>query len=162
MNSTFPTGDGRLTRYTLNLDTGEGKQYDYPVLWSPGPAEGVGVEWPFINPAFKGLPYCYVYLQAAYVVQNQAAGLLKVDMCRESSVGWYEKNKFPSEPIFVARPGGTEEDDGVIVSPVFDSGKNSSSLHVWDAKDLSVLAVLDSPVLVPYTFHGIWIDSVGF
>ena len=52
--------------------------------------------------------------------------------------------------------GATLEDDGVIISPVFDSVTNSSSLYIWSATDLSVLAKLTSPVRVPFTLHGMW------
>ena len=31
---------------------------------------------------------------------------------------WAEEGTYPGEPIFVPRPGGTEEDDGVLLSVV--------------------------------------------
>jgi carlactone synthase/all-trans-10'-apo-beta-carotenal 13,14-cleaving dioxygenase len=142
-----------IRRFILNMDTGEGSIQELPQMWSP---KALQVEFPYINDAYRGLPYCYGYLHAwQYDVRN-AMGLMKVNMCNESSIGWEEENKFPVEPIYVPRPGATTEDDGVIVSPVFDSVTNTSSVYIWNATDLTVLARLSNPVVVPFTLHGMW------
>ena len=36
----------------------------------------------------------------------------KIDVKKKESVEWKEENCYPSEPVFVANPGGTDEDDG--------------------------------------------------
>jgi len=142
-----------IRRYIMNMETGIGRVYEFPQMWEP---KILQVEFPYINDNFRGLPYCYAYFHAwQYDVKNHM-GLLKVDMCNEVSISWEEKNKFPVEPIFAARPGGTEEDDGVILSPVFDSETSTTQTYIWSAKDLTVLAKLDSPIRVPFTLHGLW------
>lgn len=145
-----------IRRYIMNMDTGVGRVYEFPQMWKP---KILQVEFPYINDNFRGLPYCYAYFHAwQYDVKNHM-GLLKVDMCNEVSISWEEKNKFPVEPIYAARPGSTEEDDGVIMSPVFDSTTSTTELYIWNAKDLKVLARLDSPIRVPFTLHGLWKDK---
>lgn len=49
------------------------------------------------------------------------AGVCKLDMVKGEVVGtWVPANNFPGEPIFVPRPGGKAEDDGVVLSVVLD------------------------------------------
>ena len=147
----------RIRRFILNMDTGTGHIYDYPQMWSPS---NLQVEFPYINDAYRGLPYCYVYLQTWNQDAHNAMGIMKVDMCKEKSIGWQEVNKFPVEPVFAGRPGATDEDDGIIMSPVLDSTTNSTALYIWDAKNLEVLTILNTPVTVPFTLHGVWINGV--
>ena len=63
----------------------------------------------------------------------------------------------PGEPLFVPRPGGAEEDDGVLLSMGTDPD-GGSSLYVLAAQDMRLLAQCRSPVPLPAGFHGIWAD----
>ena len=36
-----------------------------------------------------------------------------MDLKTKTSLAWTEKNCSMSEPVFVGRPGGTEEDEGI-------------------------------------------------
>jgi carotenoid cleavage dioxygenase len=69
------------------------------------------------------------------------------------------------EPYFVTRAGSTAEDEGFLMSYVYDAGQNRSELVILDAQDLSApaLARVHLPVRVPYGFHGSWVpdESVG-
>lgn len=142
-----------IRRYILNMETKVGTIYEFPKMWNP---KVLQVEFPYMNDNYRGLPYCYSYFHAwQYDVKN-SMGLIKIDMCKETSIGWEEQNKFTVEPIFAPRPGATAEDDGVVFSPVFDSSTNITELYIWNATDLSVLAILDSPFVVPFTLHGVW------
>jgi torulene dioxygenase len=50
---------------------------------------------------------------------------------------WVPKtNHMPSEPIFVARPGGTEEDDGVLLTVALDAKRKLSSLIILNAQTM--------------------------
>ncbi len=40
---------------------------------------------------------------------------MQVDVLSGTVKMWQEPNSFPGEPIFVARPGGKKEDDGVLL-----------------------------------------------
>ena len=147
----------KFRRFILNMDTGESSVYEFPQMWIP---QVLQVEFPYINDAYRGLPYCYVYLQTWNHDANHAMGIMKVNLCEETSIGWHEINKFPAEPIFVAAPNASDEDEGVILSPVYDAAANTSSIYIWNAKNLQVLAVLESEINVPFTLHGIWINGV--
>ena len=56
--------------------------------------------------------------------------------------------------MFVARPGGEDEDDGVLLSVVLDADAERSFLLVLDAADLRELARAEVPHHIPFGFHG--------
>lgn len=62
------------------------------------------------------------------------------------------------EPIFAPRPGGTEEDDGWVLTPVHDGKRRTSQVAVFDARKIAdgPLATLDLPGNTGLTFHGTW------
>lgn len=63
-----------------------------------------------------------------------------------------------AEPVFVRKPGASAEDEGWIMSYVFDSDRNLSEVVVLDARDFAgePLARVLLPVRVPFGFHGGW------
>jgi beta,beta-carotene 9',10'-dioxygenase len=67
---------------------------------------------------------------------------------------WHEDGCYPGEPVFVGRPGRTSEDDGSILSVVFDSATGRSFLLVLDAATLHEQARAEVPHHVPFSFHG--------
>lgn len=81
-------------------------------------------------------------------------GLVKADLDNGSISSWSRPACFPSEPVFVARPGGEAEDDGVLLSVVLDAGRETSSLLVLDAASLEESASAEVPHHIPFSFHG--------
>jgi carotenoid cleavage dioxygenase len=61
-----------------------------------------------------------------------------------------------SEFCFVPTPGGTAEDDGVLMGYVFDRSVGRSHLRVLDAASLEDVAAVHLPGRVPAGFHGNW------
>jgi carotenoid cleavage dioxygenase-like enzyme len=72
-----------------------------------------------------------------------------------NAVVWYRPQHYPQEPIFVPRPGGTAEDDGVLLSNVLDGGKETTYLSILDASSLREVARVDfaEPQVLPYMQH---------
>lgn len=56
----------------------------------------------------------------------------------------------------MAAPGaaGKDEDEGVILSVVLDSGKGKSFLLVLDAASFTEVARVELPHHIPFGFHG--------
>lgn len=67
---------------------------------------------------------------------------------------WAAPGCYPGEPVFVARPGGTAESDGVLLTVVLDAARQRSFLLVLDADRLTELARAELPHHVPFGFHG--------
>jgi carotenoid cleavage dioxygenase-like enzyme len=68
-------------------------------------------------------------------------------------------SKMASEPVFVPRADAKSEDEGYLMSYVYDQDKNSSELIVLDAQNVSAepIASIDLPQRVPFGFHGSWV-----
>ncbi|MCW2995402.1 MAG: carotenoid oxygenase family protein [Conexibacter sp.] len=101
----------------------------------------------------NGLPYRYVYGGSA----GDAAflkRLVKIDVEDGSFAVWEEPNAWAGEPIFVPRPGGVAEDDGVVLSVVLDADAGSSFLLMLDAASFEEIARAEAPHHVPFGFHG--------
>lgn len=63
------------------------------------------------------------------------------------------------EPIFVRKPEALAEDEGWIMSYVYDAARNLSDVVILDAQDFTgePVATIRLPVRVPFGFHGEWI-----
>ena len=151
-----PLNDVTIRRFVMNLATGKGEVIDHPKMWEP---KLLHVDFPFVNDRFRGKPFCIVYFHTIQWDNKNAMGLLKLNLCTQTSMGWDDLNLFPVEPVFVPRPHGKEEDDGILMSPVLDQRTGQSELYIWDARDLKVIAKLSTPVRVPWTNHGIWLPD---
>ena len=58
------------------------------------------------------------------------------------------------EPIFVADPEGTEEDDGACLSGVLDGTRGRSYLLCLDARTFEEVRRAEMEVVTPFEFHG--------
>lgn len=69
--------------------------------------------------------------------------------------------RYPSEPIFVRRKDPRAEDDGYILSLVYDARADQSSVIVVDARalDAGPVAEVWFDHHIPFTFHGNWVAA---
>lgn len=120
-------------------------------------------EFPIVGPKGLTVDHRFVYLVAMSPdpasVHSYATRLAKVDMrtgkVAETTLG---RECYPSEALFVPRPGGNEEDDGYLVSLVYDADRGATCAAVLDARDLEagVIARAWFDHSLPLTFHGTW------
>ena len=63
--------------------------------------------------------------------------------------------------MFAADPHGTVEDDGWLLSYVWDAATDSTDLVILDARDITADAVarVHLPRRVPFGFHGSWLPA---
>ena len=70
------------------------------------------------------------------------------------------RGRLPGEASFVPREGATAEDDGYLMTYVFDAEAEASEFVIYDASTMS-----DEPVAtvhlprVPFGFHGNWVPA---
>ena len=71
---------------------------------------------------------------------------------------WQVPNHFPSEPVFVPHPNATAglagEDDGVLLTAVYDGDRGLNYLAIIDAQTMSTVATLEC--------QGDWKHLMGF
>jgi beta,beta-carotene 9',10'-dioxygenase len=138
-----PADRAELRRFRIDLSSGEVAHEQL--------AEGF--ELPRINYGRNNeRPYRYVW-----GVDGKSGWLdriVKTDVETSSTTEWAEDGCSPGEPVFVAAPRAEREDEGVLLSVVFDSSSGDSFLLVLDAADLGELARAEAPHGIPYGFHG--------
>lgn len=98
-------------------------------------------------------PYRYVW--GVGVGEGWIDRIVKADVQERSTATWQAEGCFPGEPVFVAAPGGHEEDDGVLLSVVLGPSGNSFLL-ILDARSLDELARAEVPHHIPFGFHGMF------
>lgn len=82
--------------------------------------------------------------------------LVKTDVKKRQNKVWFEDDCYPGEPIFVARPGATAEDDGVVLTVVLDGKRRLSFLLIQDAQSFDEIARAYLPHILPFGFHGLF------
>jgi carotenoid cleavage dioxygenase-like enzyme len=122
-----------------------------------------GNEFPRINGRRGGLAYRYAY--TVHWGKDVAFGpAMKHDLERATTeVHDYGPGRMTSEAIFVRKPGATAEDEGWIMSYVYDQERDLSDVVILDAQNFAgePVATIRLPVRVPYGFHGGWAPDVN-
>jgi carotenoid cleavage dioxygenase len=122
-----------------------------------------GNEFARINGRFAGQAYRYAY--TAYWSDDVVFGpAMKHDLERGTTeVHDYGAGRMTAEPVFVRKPGATAEDEGWIMSYVYDPKRDLSDVVILDAQDFTSepIATIHLPVRVPFGFHGGWAPDVN-
>jgi carotenoid cleavage dioxygenase-like enzyme len=69
---------------------------------------------------------------------------------------WQRPGAVQLEPLFVARPGASAEDDGVLLVPTLTDEDEAGVIGVIDAATMQCLATLQAPQVIPFGFHAAW------
>ncbi|KAH0989836.1 hypothetical protein GBA52_001319 [Prunus armeniaca] len=147
--------DARVGRFRIPFD---GSAYGKLEAALDPNEHGRGLDMCSINPAYLGKQYRYAYACGAQRPCNFPNTLTKIDLVNKKAKNWHDEGAVPSEPFFVARPGATEEDDGVVISMV--SGKNGDGYALLlDGSTFQEIARAKFPYGLPYGLHGCWVPS---
>lgn len=131
-----------LKRFTIDLEDGTVRETQL----SPH-----NIELPNINPAHLMHNYRFVYATGSE--RGFAQHIIKLDLSSKRHAQWQEHGAYPTEAVFVPRPGATEEDDGVVLSLILDAVNKKSFLLILDAKNLKEVARVYTPHAIPFTVH---------
>jgi carotenoid cleavage dioxygenase len=116
-----------------------------------------------VNEQFLGRPTRYGYTaKLAPTPLPLFEGLIKYDLSSGSSqTHEFGQGRYGGEAVFVPRPGATAEDDGWLLTFVYDEAEKTSELVVVNATDVAVepVARVVIPQRVPYGFHGTWVSQ---
>jgi all-trans-8'-apo-beta-carotenal 15,15'-oxygenase len=149
--------EGMASFMRLRIDVASGR------VTSQGFATGSANEFPFINPAFTGKPYRYAYLACNPAdcpsgLQQQVA---KVDLHSGTvNLHRFGAADYVGEPVYIATGAG--EDEGVVVTLVFDAASKLSSIVGLDARDLAARPLFTARLRhhVPYSLHGVFAPAL--
>jgi carotenoid cleavage dioxygenase-like enzyme len=152
----FPSPE--LWRWTI--DTVSGKVREEQIDDRPA-------EFPRVADSRVGLKHRYGYMMK--IPDNpdytnpagQTGGIVKYDReTGERTEHVLGQGRLSGEPVFVPAEGGTAEDDGYLMTYVYNADTDSSEFIVLDAAtmDQTPVASIELP-RIPFGFHGNWIDS---
>ena len=153
---------GQLWRFRINLET-QAVQRDL--------LESRCCEFPYVHPAKAGRSHRYVFMGAAHAAEGNAPlqAIVKIDLETGERQLWSAAPQgYVSEPIFVPRspkafkdglPSAEvigAEDDGWLLTLVYDAAHDRSDVVILDARDLhqGPIARLHLKHHVPYGLHG--------
>lgn len=112
-------------------------------------------ELPRINPDYTLKAHRYVYSTLNRGKSSFMDGIGKTDTQAGTTMVWEQDRHTPGEAIFLPRPGATEEDDGVILSVVFDGDSGKSYLLCLEASSMKEVARASVAGPVPLGLHGL-------
>jgi beta,beta-carotene 9',10'-dioxygenase len=124
----------------------------------------VGFEFPSINyRSVSGRDYRFAWGAADGPRADGSYGssIVKIDVRTGKSSVFTDGERIYGEPVFVARPGGTDEDDGVLLSVGASERSDASALAIIDARTMALVARAEVPGAIPLGFHGSFMRSTG-
>ncbi len=144
--------DARLHRWRFDLRTGRTREETIDA--------DRNVEFPTSNATRTGRRTRWAYTMMQTKERPLFTGIVRHDL--DTGAAQHHSDGpgvFYSEAPFAPRAGAREEDDGYLVSFVWNGEAGRSELHVLDARDLTrgPLARVCLPHRVPLGFHATWI-----
>jgi len=132
-------------------------------LAPPDHISALRYEFPAVNPQFQGQKY-----NSAYGIEFgrgilHGSGIVKLDLNKRQFVKkWEGSDCYSSEPLFIPRPGSTEEDDGVVVVTCINPNKSAPETNmVVLSPDLEELGrTQHKNIITPASFHGAWVKHL--
>jgi carotenoid cleavage dioxygenase-like enzyme len=124
----------------------------------------VGFEFPSTNyDRVSGRDYRFAWGAADGPEEagSYRSSIVKVDVRTGTSSVFSDGDQVYGEPVFVARPGGSEEDDGVLLSVGTSQRAEGSALAIIDARTMALVAKAEVPSTIPLGFHGSFIRQHG-
>ncbi len=128
------------------------------------PLDERALEFPRVDEALAGRPQRYTtlvhYERGAEV--DLPVGLVRYDHRRDEAQAWHPgPDRYVSEAVFVRAPDGRADDEGWLLTVVYDRASDRSDLVVLDGTRLGGRpeAVVHLPARVPFGFHGSWIPA---
>lgn len=154
-----PVGEDRGRLHRLRVDLRRRRLVAEPLRDRAG-------EFPRVAPADEGRPYEVLYHCEHSSRERARSGPPDALVRIELASGAVDEHRFadhewPSEGVFVPRPGGRGPRDGWVITLVYDARAHASAWAILDAARMN-----DGPVArawldhhVPLGFHGAWLPA---
>ncbi|GJQ15716.1 hypothetical protein GpartN1_g7507.t1 [Galdieria partita] len=154
-----------LYRYRLDL-SGSGKCMEERPLM-----EGRQVEFPIVHPRCIGKRHHIIYLGVNAGQQvSPIQGIAKVNLVTGTVDSWIPKSfEFAVEPIFIPKGISSKvemtphhEDDGYLITLVYDGNRNRSYYAILDARRVQdgPICTIQLPIAIPHGLHGLWSEQI--
>ncbi|AKJ67906.1 hypothetical protein PATSB16_17630 [Pandoraea thiooxydans] len=158
MTGDAPRAQACLGMHEWRIDLASGRVAHHCLSNAPG-------ELPRLDERCVGRPHRYGYAAEIRLAQawHACGGLFKYDFARDEVIKHdVGPDAMAAEPVFIAAHASAGEDEGWVLSFVYDATTDRSALIVLDARhfDHAPLARISLPQRVPYGAHGSWVPRV--
>jgi carotenoid cleavage dioxygenase len=124
------------------------------------------IEFPRFDERLVGLRHRYGYAVHTDRGADWSTGtsLIKYDLRDATSVVHdFGAGRIPAEPVFVPASATAAEDEGWVLTYVYDASRDHSEMAILDAGDFTgkPVATIALPQRVPFGFHGSWIPDLS-
>lgn len=150
----FPAPE--LWRWTI--DTNTGKVHEEQI-------DDRAAEFPRVADSLIGLKHRYGYMAAQSFDNDDPANISGAILKYDRDTGTrsdieFGRGRMGGEAVFVPSENPKTEDDGYLMTYVYDAGTDSSSFVIMDAQtmDDTPVASIDLP-RIPGGFHGSWVPA---
>ena len=150
MNPARQESSPYLHRWTIHTDTGN---------VSESQLDDHAVEFPRVPDSRTGLKHRFGYTAEFGSGLPGGVAFRKYDLETGATQAHDLGGRMGGEPVFVPAAGARNEDDGYLLSYVWDPATNRSDLVILDAANMAAetIARVHLPCRVPAGFHGSWI-----
>ncbi|MFT7624168.1 MAG: carotenoid cleavage dioxygenase-like enzyme [Myxococcota bacterium] len=132
---------------------------------SEGAFQDFGMDFPMIDKRMQGQKHRISYglrlVGGTDDYPTHPVGIAKHDAASGNTVRWDCGEAYqPDEALFVPDSGAAGEDEGWLLTVVYDRANDSSLLCILDASNIEAgpVARVSLPRRVPFGFHGTWVD----
>jgi carotenoid cleavage dioxygenase len=144
-------------RWTLKLDDGSVRE---ETLFD------VRCDFPTIDERLVGRPNRYAYVTTLVDEETGSVShghrVVRLDLVAGRTEHYhFGPSRYASEAVFVPREGDGEEDDGYVLTVVYDGDTDTSEVVVLAANAIGAepLATVTLPNRVPFGFHCSWVPA---
>ncbi len=119
-------------------------------------------EFAMVNPLYQGLKANYSWMAVAERAEGNGPlqSIKKLNLNTLEECFWSASPRgFVSEPIMIPNPTSKSEDEGWVITLVWNGARRATDLVILNASDLSEQAILEFPIAIPYGLHGNWVSS---
>jgi carotenoid cleavage dioxygenase len=152
--SITPYEGARLVRWTIDLSGRSNRVRREPL-------DDLRGEFPCIDNRRAGRPYRHGWFAGN---TSQRSDEFRFDCIAHFDHKTGTRTEFafgddmPGEPVFIPRPGSTEEGDGWVATVCYRAASDEAAFILFDARRIAdgPIATARVPRRVPYGFHGNW------
>ena len=146
-----------FSEYTIDFEAGTVDVNDLVVL------EKGTIDLPVHNSQYDTKENCFFYLTEWFTEEvkdeDYAWKLVKYDRCNQQKLA--EFRGVSNEATFIADPNGTLEDDGLILTQVFDHTAKLSKVVAINPNDMTMLNEYALPFHIPFSVHSFFMPATA-
>ncbi len=145
-------GSPTLERWTLDPASGQAREERL---------DDHAQEFPRLDERRSGSPYRYGYAVGVRDGIEHGPALKHDLVAGTTEVHDYGTGRATLEPVFVPSSAAAAEDDGWVLSYVYDATSDTSDVVILAAQDFAgdPVATIHLPRRVPFGFHGNWVPT---